>query len=349
MMRLLKREDDGKFNLIEFIGKDIPRYAILSHTWGPDNEEVSFKDITEDAGKGKAGYAKIHFCAKQAARDALQFFWVDTCCIDKSSSAEVSEAINSMYRWYHEAAKCYVYLSDVSIALSHSDGLVKRALPKPGIERSRWFTRGWTLQELIAPAFVQFFSVEGELLGDKQCLEDLLYGITGISVEALRGADLTQFTIDERMSWTTGRETKREEDAAYCLLGIFSVHMPLIYGEGEKRARKRLRREIFDQLEDDDDALKSSEGAYFGHSEATFWLTSQLLSPLDCAIRPKSEFHRPGDSAGKTQRHGVCEAPNHKDSRHGTRRGGQDTDSAQINPPNKRAKQKLCGHLDPSH
>jgi len=114
-MRLLRLEDDGEFSLVEFVSKNIPRYAVLSHTWGADDEEVTFKDLVDGAGKSKAGYKKIRFCGKQAANDDLQFFWVDTCCIDKSSSAELSEAINSMFRWYHDAAKCYVYLSDVSI------------------------------------------------------------------------------------------------------------------------------------------------------------------------------------------------------------------------------------------
>src|ERR1700679_4052223 len=112
-MRLLRLKDGGELSLVEFVGKNIPRYAILSHTWGVDYEEVTFKDLMDGAGKNKAGYRKIRFCEKQAADDGLQFFWVDTCCIDKSSSAELSEAINSMLHWYRDAAKCYVYLPDV--------------------------------------------------------------------------------------------------------------------------------------------------------------------------------------------------------------------------------------------
>jgi hypothetical protein len=80
-MRLLKVEEDGKFSLIEFVGDKIPRYAILSHTWGADGEEVTYKDLTRGTGEGKAGYQKIRFCGKQAATDGLQYFWVDTCCI----------------------------------------------------------------------------------------------------------------------------------------------------------------------------------------------------------------------------------------------------------------------------
>jgi hypothetical protein len=113
-MRLLQVEADGAFSLSEYLGRDIPRYAILSHRWGTDHEEVTFRDFVEGTGKSKAGYRKLTFCGKQAANDGLRFFWIDTCCIDKTSSAELSEAINSMFRWYQHAEKCYVYLSDVS-------------------------------------------------------------------------------------------------------------------------------------------------------------------------------------------------------------------------------------------
>jgi hypothetical protein len=243
-MRLLKVEEDDKFSLIEFIGDKIPRYAILSHTWGADGEEVTYEDLTRGTGKSKAGYQKIRFCGKQAATDGLQYLWVDTCCIDKLSSAELSEAINSMFRWYHDAGNCYVYLSDVSIGGSSKNGQFSQETWEPAFQKSRWFTRGWTLQELIAPASVEFFSVEGERLGDKKSLERQIHDITGITPQALQGAPLSHFGVDKRMSWAAKRETKREEDAAYSLLGIFDIHMPLIYGEGRKKALARLQKEI---------------------------------------------------------------------------------------------------------
>ena len=112
-MRLLVDQGHDNLGLVEHYDNDIPRYAILSHTWGADTEEVTFKDLMEGTGKNKAGYEKLRFCRKQAASDDLQYFWVDTCCIDKSSTTEVFEAINSMFHWYGEAVKCYVYLSDV--------------------------------------------------------------------------------------------------------------------------------------------------------------------------------------------------------------------------------------------
>ncbi|KAI9775928.1 MAG: hypothetical protein M1839_000717 [Geoglossum umbratile] len=246
-MRLLRLENDGEFSLVEFIGKNIPCYAILSHTWGSDDEELTFNDLVNGTGKSKAGYRKIRFCGKQAANDGLQFFWVDTCCIDKSSSAELSEAINSMFHWYQDAARCYVYLSDVSVSTSDGDDEFSRRW-KPAFKKSRWFTRGWTLQELIAPTSVEFFSKEKQRLGDKQSLEQTLHEITGIAIEALRGSPLSHFSVDERMSWAANRQTKREEDKAYSLLGIFEIHMPLIYGEGREKALIRLQKEIKELL-----------------------------------------------------------------------------------------------------
>lgn len=242
-MRLLKLEKDREPSLTEFFGNDIPRYAILSHTWGSDHEEVTLKDLAEGTGISKPGYEKIRFCMKQVASDSLQYFWVDTCCIDKSSSAELSEAINSMFRWYHQAAKCYVYLSDVSMD-AVGNHLPSARTWEAAFRDSRWFTRGWTLQELLAPPCVEFYSAEGEKLGDKTSMVREIHKITGINVLALQGSALSAFSVDERMSWAEGRKTKREEDAAYSLLGIFDIYMPLIYGEGREKAFIRLRREI---------------------------------------------------------------------------------------------------------
>jgi len=237
-MRLLTPKNHDEFNLREFFDDSIPRYAILSHTWRLDGEEVSFKDLTEGTGKKKAGYSKIQFCGEQAANDGLQYFWVDTCCIDKSSSAELSEAINSMFLWYRNAAKCYVYLADVS-----TDGSDKLMWESAFLE-SKWFSRGWTLQELLAPTLVEFFSLEGKQLGDKKSLERQIYERTAIAVEALQGSPLSNFAVAERMAWAAKRKTTRKEDGAYCLLGIFDIHMPLIYGEGREKAFNRLKEEI---------------------------------------------------------------------------------------------------------
>jgi hypothetical protein len=243
-MRLLEDDGHGNLSLVEKHETDIPPYAILSHTWGADGEEVTFKDLTEGTGRDKAGYKKIEFCRTQATSDGLQFFWVDTCCIDKSSSAELSEAINSMFRWYRNAHKCYVYLPDVSTAREGIDAQSTSTAWKTSFRRSRWFTRGWTLQELIAPASVEFFSQEHDRLGSKQSLEEIIHEITKIAIPALRGKPLSDFKIKERFSWVGDRETKRQEDKAYSLLGIFDISMPLLYGEGREKAFVRLREAI---------------------------------------------------------------------------------------------------------
>ena len=243
-MRLLL--DDGQGNLRLEVRDDdnIPRYAILSHTWGADSEEVTFRDLMEGTGKNKAGYDKIEFCRQQAASDGIHFFWVDTCCIDKSSSSELTEAINSMFRWYQNAFKCYVYLSDVSNLAQATNTQLSSTAWKAAFRESRWFSRGWTLQELIAPASVDFFSQEGDRLGSKTSLEQDIHDITGIPIAVLRGGSLAAFAAEERLSWANHRETKRQEDKAYSLLGIFDIHMSLIYGEGREKAFVRLREEI---------------------------------------------------------------------------------------------------------
>jgi len=234
-MRLLERTAVGEIRLTgEFVSPP-PQYAILSHTWGID--EVSFKDMKDGTGKNKLGYIKIQFCAERARLDGLQYFWVDTCSIDKSSSSELQEAINSMFRWYRDATKCYVYLSDVSTSSVRLDWT-------SAFRKSRWFTRGWTLQELIAPATVEFFSQEGMLLGNKRSLENCINDVTGIPLDALRGSPLSNFSIPKRMAWINKRNTTREEDKAYSLLGIFDVQIPLLYGEGREKAFKRLLEEI---------------------------------------------------------------------------------------------------------
>jgi Heterokaryon incompatibility protein (HET) len=241
-MRLLEVIAHGEFSLTYDLIHSIPPYAILSHTWG--TEEVSFRDLMDGTGKDKAGYDKIRFCGEQAQRDGLQYFWVDTCCIDKSHGVEVQEAISSMFRWYRSAAKCYVYLSDVSTMKRKASDRLPIYTWESAFRSSRWFTRGWTLQELLAPDLVEFFSCERVRLGDKRTLERQISEITGIPITALRGTPLFQFNVDHRLLWARNRQTTHEEDKAYSLFGIFNIHMPLLYGEGAERAFMRLRIEI---------------------------------------------------------------------------------------------------------
>jgi hypothetical protein len=157
-MRLLKYEEDGALTIDSFADNAVPPYAILSHTWGADEEEVTFADLARSDGEAKRGYRKIRFCGQQAQRDDLRYFWVDTCCIDKSDKAELSHAIRSMFRWYQNATKCYAYISDVSTRKREFDYMVTDFTWEPAFRSSRWFTRGWTLQELLAPSIVEFFS-----------------------------------------------------------------------------------------------------------------------------------------------------------------------------------------------
>jgi hypothetical protein len=238
--------------LEEFFGSAIPPYAILSHTWGDD--EVTFADVPfDESTKARKGYRKIEFTCKQTSRDGLNYAWVDTCCIDKSSSSELSEAINSMFNWYRNSDYCYAYLSDVQEAdMSRS------------FSESRWFKRGWTLQELVAPKEVIFYDREWSHIGKRSDHVDWISGITGIDPEVLdkppesnggddeddRMAALSSACVAKRLSWASRRETTRLEDIAYCLLGIFDVNMPLLYGEGD-RAFLRLQEEIIARTDDD--------------------------------------------------------------------------------------------------
>lgn len=256
-MRLLQLGDHGELSLTRDLLRDIPPYAILSHTWGPDADEVNFKDLQDGTGKTKEGYKKILFCGNQAKLDCLQYFWVDTCCIDKSNNSELSEAIISMFRWYSNATKCYVYLSDVIRPVPDAD----HANPLPRYEdlkTSRWFTRGWTLQELVAPASVEFYTKDRKMIGNKVSLEQDIHEITKIPVEALRGSSLASFTTIERLSWTSSRQTSREEDMAYSLLGIFDVNIPPLYGEGKEKALSRLREAIDKNLKGESSSSFSS-------------------------------------------------------------------------------------------
>ncbi|KAH8819869.1 heterokaryon incompatibility protein-domain-containing protein [Xylogone sp. PMI_703] len=220
------------FKLEEFFNETIPSYAILSHTWGNDDEEVSFRDITE-------GNIKTI-----SEKDGLKYAWIDTCCIDKTNSVELGEAINSMFEWYRKASVCYVYLSDVTTGSDFRN-------PPPQFSSSRWFQRGWTLQELLAPRNLLFYDSKWQCIGTKSKLSSVIEMSTGIPRPYLLGVvHLTNASVAQRMSWASKRTTKRKEDIAYCLLGIFGVMMPMIYGEGN-HAFTRLQREIIRNVRDD--------------------------------------------------------------------------------------------------
>jgi len=190
-------------------------------------------------------YQKIAGTCNEALRSGIQYVWVDTCCIDKTNSTELAEAINSMFRWYEEAEICFAHLADVPSAKDVSSA-------KLSLARSRWFTRGWTLQELLAPRCLEFFTEDWAQLGNRDDQAAQISKITGINDVYLttrldatgsRFEVLCRASVSERMSWAAGRKTTRAEDQAYCLFGIFGINMPLIYGEGIN-AFPRLQHEI---------------------------------------------------------------------------------------------------------
>ncbi|KAI3319502.1 heterokaryon incompatibility protein-domain-containing protein [Xylariaceae sp. AK1471] len=230
-----------------------PRYAILSHTWLSTSGEVSFQEFeavlktpnhpSTDSVESKPGYRKIQQFCDAADKLGFDWGWVDTCCIDKASSAELSEAINSMYRWYEQSALCIAYLSDVT---AYDTDLKAHNSP---FQKSKWFTRGWTLQELIAPPVLLFFSDTWTCLGDRLTLAPLIEDVCGVPSALSFGRKPIDYSIAQRMSWAAMRATTRKEDIAYCLLGLFGITMSLIYGEADK-AFQRLQKKIIKQSKD---------------------------------------------------------------------------------------------------
>ncbi|KAL4889838.1 ankyrin repeat-containing domain protein [Aspergillus ambiguus] len=271
----------GRLETVSFDDDSIPPYAILSHTW--DEEELSFQDMGVIGVETKRGYEKIKQCCSLAQSYGFEYVWIDTCCIDKTSSAELSEAINSMYRWYQEADVCFAHLADVP--------------SKKKFSESRWFTRGWTLQELIAPSKVLFLDETWVGIGDKTSLQQSISDCTTIPAGILSGEDeLEMFSIAQRMSWAARRQTKRTEDRAYSLMGIFDVNMPLIYGEGET-AFIRLQEEIM-RISDDQSLFSwkswDNRGGLLATSPAAFKGCGDIVqtSPFDTSSIPSTSTSR---------------------------------------------------------
>ncbi|OTB05120.1 hypothetical protein M426DRAFT_57508, partial [Hypoxylon sp. CI-4A] len=243
-MWLINIHDNLKLEFIANPKKD--SYAILSLTW--EEEEVSFQQFSDiQSARKLRGFAKIEYICRLAEEDKLQYVWVDTCCIDKTSSAELSEAINSMFSWYQGAAVCYVYISDFVWSPHNWDP----AVFQEQLSRCRWFTRGWTLQELLAPKRVEFYDKNWTFFNTRNSwLQHYISDVTGIEEVYLeRPQSIWSAPVGVRMRWISRRKTTRPEDMAYCLLGIFNINMPLIYGEGEK-AFTRLQEEICKQTND---------------------------------------------------------------------------------------------------
>lgn len=244
-MRLL---NTTTFELKEFLDEDLPEYAILSHTWIGD--EIVYQDLQTRDGSWKKktkSFKKLSGFGSIALESGYAWCWIDTVCIDKSSSAELSEAINSMFRWYARSHVCFAYLSDVRVDHADPDEVEQ-------FEMSRWHMRGWTLQELLAPERVEFYDVNWHQFGTRTTLNESISRITGIRAEVLKQkfdvqSSQKQYCVAEKMSWAANRGTSRVEDLAYCLLGIFDINMPLLYGEGN-RAFERLQFQILAETED---------------------------------------------------------------------------------------------------
>lgn len=288
--------------LEEFFDESIPPYAILSHTW--EKGEITFQEwASRDTSpvSEKPGLAKIKGACRQALKDSIGYVWVDTNCIDKTSSSELSEAINSMFAWYKGSVRCYVYLLDVSapdtpvvdpdISLFEQSEAVRT-----DFSSSKWFTRGWTLQELLASPHVTFFTNCWQRLGDKNdpALSQAIAAITGISVEIITNPEnIEHASIAERFSWMANRVTTRSEDIAYCLLGIFDINMPLLYGEGRK-AFLRLQEQI---IAVSNDQTIFCWSYYLEKKFPPGW--NNVFAPHPSAFRDSAKFNRKTDERAK--------------------------------------------------
>lgn len=287
--------------LENFEGDNIPPYVIVSHRW--EGDEVTFEDVRQGTARLKKGYRKVDFSCKQAIHDLAHdvesgskvYIWIDTCCINKSDSAELSEAINSMYEWYQNALICYAYLSDV----------FRRNISQ--FQKSAWFSRGWTLQELLAPKDILFFDCQWNFLGRRYGIKDTIARITGIPVSAFEESfQPGLYTAAEKLSWAARRHTTRKEDTAYCLLRIFEVSMPLIYGEGE-RAFRRFQEIVLQ---------RTADLTIFAWSEYLCWLPKQNVHGL--FARSPGSFVYP---SGRLRRFRMMNARAGDENREGTRPG----------------------------
>jgi len=303
-MRLI---DTVTLALKEYINvRDCPKYAILSHRWL--NDEITYQEYLEyleylnswdEASvawvRKTESIQKIRMACNLASGRGQDYIWIDTCCIDKSSSAELSEAINSMFAWYRAAEVCYVYMYDVQpgynvpemLEIARTGDLDRISAPGQAapFHKSEWFTRGWTLQELIVPSKVEFFAHDWSPIGHRSEMALIINKACGVDAYALApGVDLNWVSVARKMHWASRRTTARDEDLAYCLLGLFDVNMPLMYGEGGVRAFLRLQEEIAKRSNDqsifawDHKSDNSISGGPFAATPRAFENTGKFIS-----------------------------------------------------------------------
>lgn len=233
----------------EFFDSQVPEYCILSHRWGEG--ELQYSDVRDRQWRpGSQAYKKLYGACWLASQRGFDWIWIDTCCIDKTSSAELTEAINSMFNYYSKARLCLAYLSDVPGSTTCHAHHPKRSRVDY-LRESVWFSRGWTLQELLAPAHLEFFDQDFRFIGSKAQMSQVISDITGIASKYLDGRRrVNDASIATRMSWASDRETTRLEDQSYSLLGILGVNMPLLYGEGNS-AFLRLQQQLLENSDDE--------------------------------------------------------------------------------------------------
>ncbi|THV01249.1 HET-domain-containing protein [Dendrothele bispora CBS 962.96] len=235
-------------------GVSIPHYAILSHTWGA--EEIGYHDFDQlffedsenwsvfvegvemyeqhQGTKAKPAYHKIVEACIKALSDGVEYLWVDTCCIDQEDQTDVHRNVKNMYSYYRNSRICYAYLVDMGHQSSFG--------------QSRWFTRGWTLQELLAPPEVIFFDSNWGYIGSRTVLCAEISGVTGIPEDIVRGStSFRDVDVQERMSWSVLRKTSRSVDRAYCLFGILGVSIEPDYTEDLVTAINRLQEAFFER------------------------------------------------------------------------------------------------------
>jgi len=306
---------DRRAKVLEFGDDEVTEYAILSHRW--IQQEVDYNEVVKLAKmdeeerteiRQRDGYRKIIQSCKQAKKDKYKWLWVDTCCIDKRSSAELSEAINSMYRWYENAIVCYTYLHDVSGSSLPTARNMERYANSDGWPE--WFSRGWTLQEMIAPKDLQFFNKHWDPIGNKRGLSRILQDITRVPQDILKdGFASNRPCVAQIMSWAANRTTTRVEDRAYSLMGLLDVNMPMLYGEG-KKAFHRLQLEIVRVSNDQsifawnwDTTLEMRTGSILAEDPSAFRCCSEMeLMDPDEFIEYYLSMYMPGEGLGSIEK-----------------------------------------------